>query len=241
MNLANLKTQLSNYTRSRKRGFSLVEVLLALAVLGMAILTILGLLNAAFDTVSGNLQTSQALTVYGTMDRSLANINEIVDETGRPVVTQSKMDQPKFDYVYDWIKDKNGKSWESAAFFVVFSRRLNDEEDKTPQMVTQAMYCESSNKMPTKDILDNLNQDGNAFLVRVFISPELEGQNVTMDANGEVANNQYSAGTALPASAKLYALPYLPVTIEVYPFAIGASKQAADQIPIFSQMSIIMR
>ncbi|MCR5183164.1 MAG: prepilin-type N-terminal cleavage/methylation domain-containing protein [Opitutales bacterium] len=234
-------SSLNKCSHSRKRGFSLVEVLLALAVLAMAILTILGLLNAAFDTVSENLQTSQALTVRDTMDRALLTPTDILDENGVPVVTQASLPDTKFSYVYDWVKDKTGKSWNDAAFFVVFSRRLNEEEDDAPQMISQAMYCSSATAMPGKDTLDNLNQDGNAYLVRLFISPELDGQYINMDENGEVANSRYSIGSTLPAKADQYALPYLPMTIEIYPFAIGLSKQAEDQIPIFSNMLILAR
>lgn len=241
MNLTISKKGLSIRRRSRaKRGFSLVEVLLALAVLGMSILTILGLLNAAFDTVGNNIQTSQALTVYETFDRALSNVSEIVDESGRSVYTQDSLTKPKFDCVYDWIKSKTGNSWDSAAFFVVFYRRLNDD-DSTPQMISQVMYCESSNALPSKDVLDSLNQDGNAFLVRAFISPELDGQYVTMDEKGEVAGTRYSVNSQLPADADQYALPYLPVALEIYPYAIGVSKQSEDQTPIFSQLLILQR
>ena len=102
---------LSFKRRRSRKGFSLVEVLLALAVLGMAILTIVGLLNAAFASVSSNLQTSQALAVYTRIDRAFSNVREFVDNSGQAIVSESEIkNKPQFDLVYDWVRDKTGGS-----------------------------------------------------------------------------------------------------------------------------------
>lgn len=227
--------------RSRK-GFSLVEVLLALAVLGMAILTILGLLNATFESVSSNLQTSQALSVYTRIDRALSNVREFVNTEGRAIVSEAELkNKPSFDHVYEWLRDKTGSSWDDALFIVCFNRRINPDEDLAPQLLLQAIKADSSTDLPSKADLDALDFQDAVYLARVFISPQLEGQRIEMNERGEVQSRTYTAGGTLPSQPNAYALAYLPVTIEVYPYAIGASEQSETQIPIFSQMLVISR
>lgn len=235
------KLPLPQRPRSRK-GFSLVEVLLALAVLGMAILTIIGLLNATFESVSSNLQTSQALSVYTRIDRAFSNVREFVDTDGKSVVSENDLKQKtSFDYVYDWIKDKTGSSWNDALFLVCFNRRINPDEDLAPQLITQLIKAESPASLPSKTELDSLDSEGNVYLARVFISPQLDGQRIEMNQRGEVQSSVYSSGSSLPGQADSYALAYLPVTVEVYPYSIGASEQSETQVPIFTQMLVISR
>ncbi len=226
--------------RSRK-GFSLVEVLLALAVLGLAILTIVGLLNAAFESVSQNLQTSQALNVYSRVDRAMQNITEFTDSSGSTKYPQTSLEKTQFEYVYDLVRSKTGQSWSDALFIVCYNRRLNPDDEQAPQLAMQIILAESEADLPTKSDLDNLDFEGNVYLVRVFISPQLSGQRTTMDSNGEMLNTTYSVGGSLPASADTYALAYLPLTVEIYPYSVGASQQSESQIPILSQMLVVPR
>lgn len=228
--------------RCSRKGFSLVEVLLALAVLGMAILTIIGLLNATFESVSSNLQTSQALSVYTRLDRAFLNVREFVDTDGKSVISENDLKQKTpFDHVYDWVKDKTGSSWDDALFVVCFNRRINPDEDLAPQLITQLIKADSSTSLPSKAELDALDFEGNVYLARIFISPQLDGQRIEMNQRGEVQPSTYSAGSSLPGQADSYALAYLPVTVEVYPYAIGATEQSETQVPIFTQMLVISR
>ncbi len=225
-----------------RRGFSLVEVLLAVAVLGMAILTIVGLLNAAFESVGSNLRTSQALTVYTRLDGALADVREFISPEGQAIVSENDLKtKPSFDYVYEWLNGKNGTSWDDALFVVCFSRRVNPDSDETPQLVMQAIKADSSQSLPTKDDLDSMDFEGNVYLARVFVSPELEGARVEMNSRGEVLSRTHTQGGTLPSSPDAYALAYLPVTVEIYPFAVGSSRQSESQTPILSQMLVISR
>lgn len=237
----NFVSRRGNSSRARK-GFSLVEVLLALAVLGMSILTIVGLLNAAFASVASNLQTSQALSVYTRIDRAFSNVRELTDNNGQCCVTEAEAKKKSsFEVVYDWIRDKTGSDWEDAMFLVCYYRRINPEENRAPQLVSQIIRSDSHNSLPTKSDLDNLDFEGNVYLARVFISPQLDGSRVEMNNNGEVLSRVYTQGSALPSSPDSYALAYLPVTVEIYPYIIGASSQPETQTPTFSQMLVISR
>ncbi len=227
--------------KGRSRGFSLIEVLLALAVLALGILAIVGLLNATFASVSQNLQTSQALAVYNRLDRAFADITEFSDASGNRVYTKESMTKSNFEYVYDLIRGKLGQSWSDALFVVCYNQRINPDDDRAPQLVMNAILADSENSLPSKSELDSLDFEGNVYLVRISVSPNLAGQRVTANSDGEVVDTEYSVGGSLPSSVNNYALAHLPVTIEVYPFAIGVSSQSTTQLPIFTQMLVISR
>lgn len=229
-------------TRSR-RGFSLVEVLLALAVLGIAMLSIMGLLNATFESVGRNVMSRQALGVYSALDRSFSSVSSILKPDGSAVAeasTSSGSEKKSFDYVYDWVRAKTGKDWNDAAFFVCIARRVNPSDDENPQQVSQIIYCENAAGTPTQAELTELDAEGASFFVRVYLSPQLEGRFVEMDADGEVSTTAYVAGSALPASADRFALPYLPLTVEIYPFSPGSAK-TEDQQPVMTQFLVVSR
>lgn len=224
-----------------RKGFSLVEVLLALGVLGIAILSIVGLLNAAFDSVSKNLSVSQALGVYSRIDRALGDASDFLTPDGKPFIKRTEMKKPSFDYIYDWVRDKKDSAWNDALFLTVFSQRINTEDNASPQLVMRVIKSENATDLPTKAQLDALNYEGNVYFVRVSISPQLEGRHVSMNESGEVLLEPYKTGSPLPGTPETYALPYIPLTLEVYPFSVGATKQSEDQHPTLTQTLIFMR
>lgn len=226
--------------RSRRRGFSLVEVLLALAVLGIAMLSVMGLLNATFETVSRNVITRQALGVYSCLDRALSSVSSVIRSDGSAYVSESQMTKSSFDYVYDWVHSKTGKNWNDAVFLVCVSRRLNASDDSSPQQLLQIVKCDSSSGTPSQTELNDLDAEGPTYFMRVYLSPQLEGRYVEMNAKGEVQPTQYSVGDSLPSSADYYALPYLPLTVDIYPFTPGSAK-TEDQIPVLTQFLVLSR
>lgn len=225
--------------RSR-RGFSLVEVLLALAVLGIAMLSIMGLLNATFESVGRNVMMRQALGVYSCADRSLSSVSSILRPDGSAVVNQSSMTKSSFDYVYEWLSSRTGKNWNDALFLVCVSRRINATEDSLPQRVMQIIKCDSAAGTPTQAELTALDAEGPTYFLRVYLSPQLEGRYVEMDSKGEVLATQYTAGSSLPADPDRFALPYLPLTVDVYPYSPGSAETEA-QIPVLTQFLVLSR
>lgn len=226
-------------TRSRK-GFSLVEVLLALAVLGIAMLSIMGLLNATFESVARNVMLRRAIAVYTALDRACSAVSTVIRSDGSSFVTDSAMTKTSFEYVYEWVRSKTGKDWDDAVFFVCISRRIAPDEDDTPQHVIQIIKCDSDSSTPTQSELNDLDSEGTAFFMRVYLSPQLEGRYTEMDSDGQVLDTQYSTGGSLPSSADKYALPYLPLTVDVYPFTPG-SASVEDQVPVMTQLLVISR
>lgn len=227
-------------TASRKKGFSLVEVLLALAVLGVAMLSVMGLMNATFETVSKNVLTRQALGVYSCLDRAFSAVDTVIRPDGSAFVKSGQMTKASFDYVYEWVQDKTGKNWNDALFLVCISRRLNPTDDSLPQNVLQIVKCESASGTPTQSELTELNVEGPAYFMRVYLSPQLEGRYVEMDAKGEVLTTQYTVGSSLPGNVDRYALPYLPLTVDIYPYSAG-SAETEEQVPVLTQFLVVSR
>lgn len=225
--------------RSRK-GFSLVEVLLALAVLGVAMLSVMGLLNATFEMVANNVMTRQALGVYSGVDRAFSSVSSILRPDGTAYVKDSQMTKSSFDYVYEWVSSKTGKNWRDALFLVCISRRLNPSDDSLPQNVLQVIKCDSLSSMPTQAELTELNSEGPAYFLRIYVSPQLEGRYVEMNDKGEVLAAQYSVGDSLPSNVERYALPYLPLTVDIYPYSPG-SENDEEQLPVLTQYMVLSR
>lgn len=229
----------SKKNRSRK-GFSLVEVLLALAVLGIAMLSVMGLLNATFESVARNVMTRQALGVYSGLDRALSSVSSVIRPDGSSFVGSGQMTKSSFEYAYEWLRGKTGKDWNDAVFFVCVSRRVNPSDDSSPQHVLQIIKCDSASGTPTQAEMTELDSEGPSYFMRVYLSPQLEGRYVEMNADGEVQPAQYSVGDSLPASADRYALPYLPLTVDIYPFSPG-SATTEDQLPVLTQFMVLSR
>ncbi|MBQ8444789.1 MAG: hypothetical protein IJX22_00185, partial [Opitutales bacterium] len=78
------------------------------------------------------------------------------------------------------------------------------------------------------------------YFMRVYLSPQLEGRYVEMDAKGEVLATQYTVGSSLPSNVDRYALPYLPLTVDIYPYSAG-SAETEDQVPVLTQFLVVSR
>jgi prepilin-type N-terminal cleavage/methylation domain-containing protein len=63
---------------SRRRGFSLIEVTLAIGILGLAILSLVGILSATFSQVSEIMETNRALSGVTRLIGALDNPRTIV-------------------------------------------------------------------------------------------------------------------------------------------------------------------
>ena len=63
---------------SRRRGFSLIEVTLAIGILGLAILSLVGILSATFSQVSEIMETNRALAGVTRLIGALDNPRTIV-------------------------------------------------------------------------------------------------------------------------------------------------------------------
>jgi prepilin-type N-terminal cleavage/methylation domain-containing protein len=120
----------------RRRGFSLIEVTLAIGILGLAILSLVGILSATFSQVSEIMDTNRALAgvtrLIGALDnpRSIAYI--AAGETAPPTTPKflpqgvTTLDPapggaPNFDLTYRLLSPASTSA--TAVWLFVYDRR----------------------------------------------------------------------------------------------------------------------
>ena len=232
---------------SARRGFSLVEVTLAIGIVGVAILSLVGILGSTFTQVDDIMQTNRALSGVTRLVAALDNPRSIIyhqpaDTTGMAANStylhmgmSTKLEpatkpQPasNFDIAYRLLR--GAKTTNDAVWLYVYERKIVTATVD----FNGAVYALSSNP----SIMEVASADGNGknftamgasarnvigtpMRVRLTLSKLLNGQRVFIDANGEPDPRpayKYVPGmTDLPPEPSDYALAYLPVVAEFFP------------------------
>ena len=229
---------------SARRGFSLVEVTLAIGIVGVAILSLVGILGSTFQQVDDIMQTNRALSGVTRLVAALDNPRSIIyhqagDTTGMvanstylqvgiPALDPSPIAQPasNFDLAYRLLR--GAKNTDAAVWLYVYERKIVTATVD----FNGAVYALSSNP----SIMEVASADGNGknftaigasarnvigtpMRVRLTLSKLLNGQRVQINANGEPDPAiKYVPGTTdLPLEPSDYALAYLPVVAEFFP------------------------
>ena len=231
---------------SRRPGFSLIEVTLAIGVVGIAILSLVGILGSTFQQVDDIMQTNRALAgvtrLIGALDKprtiaylptgSTARNAKYINQTGTvtPALDPSS-DATDFDLAYRLLA--NAATSATAVWVYVYDRKLvaavkdasnvssalNYNLNANPSVMEVAIAA-SDNFTP--DMLATRNVVGTPMRVRLTLSRLLVGQRYTLIPTGspnagEPSSTQWTVGTALPADPKQYALAYLPIVAEFFP------------------------
>jgi len=229
----------------RRSGFTLVEVILAVGVIGIAIASLVGILTTTFQQVDDVMRTNRALTAAQGLVTGLDNPRSIfrnltVATSGfsnsaaaanyLPSLTgldTANADAPNFNLAYNLLK--NATNADTAVWLFVYERKV------VPAIVeiqgssaTAAVYNLNANPAITEVVyMDNQTYDpilarargviGAPLRVRLTLSRLLVGQRVNLDpTTGEPTAALYAAGTALPASPDNYALAHLPLVAEFF-------------------------
>ena len=255
----------------RRAGFSLIEVTLAIGILGMAILSLVGILGSTFQQVDEIMQTNRALAGVTRLIGSLDNPRSIVyldaGADTNPANTkyihqgmQAKLDPfaatapaSNFDIAYRLLAPATATA---PVWLYVYDRKLvSAVADAQPgATVTYNLYsnpsamevasCAGNSDNFTPIAANTRNVVGTPMRVRLTLSKLLVGQRVQIDpATGEPSIAKWSPGTALPVDPNLYALAYLPVVAEFFPhdYADASVFKAREETPILVQNIIISR
>jgi hypothetical protein len=248
---------------ARRPGFTLVEVIIAVGVVGVAIASLIGILASTFQQVNDIMQTNAALTSAQGLVTALDNPRSIFKDltvsggTSLNTTTASYLDntadKPNFDIVYDLLK--NADTAANGVWVYVYERKqvLSSVEviaaapntynlNGNPALI-EVVKMTSDNFTP--DLAQARNVLGSPMRVRLTLSKLLVGQRVTLDpTTGEPTAATYASG-ALPASVDNFALAYLPIVAEFYPHEYEADtvfKAATnDQQPVLVQTIVINR
>ncbi len=229
---------------SVRPGFSLVEVTLAIGIVGVAILSLVGILGSTFQQVDEIMQTNRALSGVTRLIGALDNPRSIVylDAAGEKVPNNSKylMDAglaldggnpsvSNFDIAYRLLQGARDNG-DNAVWLYVYERKIvSFDNDKTgpndyalrsnPSMIEVA-YCNGKNL--SLDAFSGRNIIGTPMRVRLSLSKLLVGQRATINTTTfEPETTKIAAppwGTSpIPALPKDYALAYLPIVAEFFP------------------------
>ena len=228
----------------RRRGFSLIEVTLAIGILGLAILSLVGILSATFSQVSEIMDTNRALAGVTRLIGALDNPRTIVyiaagDTSGAntkflhqgvTTLDPAPGGAPNFDLTYRLLspaKDANGAVW-----LFVYDRRAVGP-DKASRVVSGAETFDITSNPSTMEVAyvadNNFTYDmaaqrnvvGTPMRVRLTLSKLLVGQRTEVATTGlnasEPSNYRYILNAPLPGEPSGYGLAYLPVVAEFFP------------------------
>ena len=232
---------------SARPGFSLVEVTLAIGIVGVAILSLVGILGSTFQQVDEIMQTNRALSGVTRLIGALDNPRSIVyvDSTSEQVPQNSKylLEAPvadtagvdltagnpaasNFDIVYRLLQ-KARDNGDNAVWLYVYERKIvAPDSDKTGD-TTYALFSNPSMMEVAlcsgKDLTVNAafgrNIVGTPMRVRLSLSKLLVGQRTEIDAT-----------TFEPKTTKVAAAPWATSPIPVQP-----STYALAYLPVVAE------
>lgn len=206
-----MNSQKPSSTRSRA-GFSLVEVTLALGIVGMAILSLVGILGATFQQADEIMQTNRALSaatrLIGAFDnpRSIVCLNGDPNNAYNPPIKTTPSTSIKnyisanvstkfsnFDLSYNLLRTATNST--NAIWFYVYERKLKVGDDEFTQDTSGArtynvysnptvmeVALASDSDKFTPLFASTMNVVGNPMRVRVTLSRLLVGQRCEIDA-----------------------------------------------------------
>jgi type II secretory pathway pseudopilin PulG len=250
----------SNVPIARRLGFTLVEVIIAVGVVGVAIASLIGILASTFQQVNDIMQTNAALTSAQGLVTALDNPRIIFKDlsvsgglstnASAASYLDNTADKPNFDIVYDLLK--NADTPANGVWVYVYERKqvISAVESLASGYTVNANpalveVVKMTNDNFTPDLAQARNVLGSPMRVRLTLSKLLVGQRVTLDpTTGEPTAATYASG-ALPASVDNFALAYLPIVAEFYPheYETATVFKAAtnDQQPVLVQTIVINR
>jgi len=251
-------------------GFSLVEVTLAIGIVGVAILSLVGILGSTFQQVDDIMQTNRALSGVTRLVAALDSPRSIIyhqsgDTTGLAANSQyiqqgiSALDPnpttqpaPNFDIAYRLLSQ--AKNTDAAVWLYVYERKVvtatSDFSGTTYALssnpsIMEVASADGNGKNFTAIGASARNVIGTPMRVRLTISKLLNGQRYQINATtGEPDAATFTPGSSdLPVAPSDYALAYLPVVAEFFPHdytTFDVFKTRSDK-PILVQNIIISR
>lgn len=228
-----------------RRGFSLVEVTLAIGIVGVAILSLVGILGSTFQQVDDIMQTNRALSGVTRLVAALDSPRSIIyhqpgDTTGlvenKQYVQQgiSALDPnpttqpaPNFDIAYRLLSQ--AKNTDAAVWLYVYERKVvtaTSDFDSTKYnlssnpSIMEVASADGNGKNFTAIGASSRNVIGTPMRVRLTISKLLNGQRYQINTNTGEPDEKviFTPGSSdLPKEPSDYALAYLPVVAEFFP------------------------
>ena len=211
-------------------GFSLVEVTLAIGIVGVAILSLVGILGSTFQQVDDIMQTNRALSGVTRLVAALDSPRSIIYHQGDdktkiaaptlyihqagaitsldPASTANSAPATNFDIAYRLLSQ--AKDTNSAVWLYVYERKVVTATSdfsgtayalsSNPSIMEVASAAGNGNEF-TAIGASARNVIGTPMRVRLTVSKLLNGQRYKIDANGEPSDKPADIFT--PGSSKL--------------------------------------
>ena len=231
---------------STRRGFSLVEVTLAIGIVGMAILSLVGILGSTFQQVDDIMQTNRALAGVTRLIGALDNPRSIVyldstaatnsantvyvhqSATYKALLDPNPTTSPatNFDISYRLLKGADTSA--NGVWLYVYERKVLPTATETSVTGEVVTYNVTSNPSVMEVAICDKDSFppsftstrtvvGTPLRVRLSISKLLIGQRCAIDATSLEPSDTAWTGTGTLPDSNLYALAYLPVVAEFFP------------------------
>ncbi len=179
-----------------RSGFSLVEVTLALGIVGMAILSLVGILGATFRQADEIMQTNRALAAATRLIGALDNPRSIVSYSGGNAFTDPTKQTPanslntyitanptiklsNFDLIYEVLREACGTTLSPSVWFYVYDRKVTSSSNEFDDSSGTRLY----------------NVYSNPTVTEVAIAKDNSG--TTFNLNPNVANRLNIVGTPM--------------------------------------------
>ncbi len=252
-------------------GFSLVEVTLAIGIVGVAILSLVGILGSTFQQVDDIMQTNRALAGVSRLIGALDNPRSIVylDASGQQDPASTKFlvtdggltldggndSASNFDIAYRLLANAKDNG-ASAVWLFVYERKIvspdNDKDSagtyklSSNPSVMEVAYCAGNTLSIPASFGRNII--GTPMRVRLSLSKLLVGQRATINAatlepdTVKVAAPPWGV-SPVPAQPANYALAYLPVVAEFFPhdYSAPSSFTKTESQPLLVQNIVLSR
>lgn len=237
-------------TLTRRPGFSLIEVVLALGVVAAAVLSLIGLMGSTFTSARQVALQHGAINAVTVLDGALRNPKSITD------ITITDPDANAFDQLFETLRQIDLTKTKS---FLVFNKNPNNRTagKGAIALAIPTVVALTGDTLPTiAEVQGKSGQaDTNAsayagadlasmFLMRVKISPLLKGKIYQLDpATYEPKSTTYATGS-IGAKPEDYALAYVPLAVDIYPVDLT---EATDPVknteikPLFTQTIVVNR
>ena len=243
---------------------------LAIGIVGVAVLSLVGILGSTFQQVDDIMQTNRALSGVTRLVAALDSPRSIIyhqsgDTTGLAANSEyiqqkiaaldpnpTTQPAPNFDIAYRLLSQ--AKNTDSAVWLYVYERKVvtatSDFSGTTYALssnpsIMEVASADGNGKNFTAIGASSRNVIGTPMRVRLTISKLLNGQRYQINATtGEPDAPTFTPGSSdLPASPSDYALAYLPVVAEFFPHDytnFDVFKTRSDK-PILVQNIVISR
>lgn len=217
---------------SHRKGFTLVEVILAVGVIAMAIMALVGLLGTTFQQVQDVVQTNQAIGVVTKVNAALDNPRMVGGEKIPNAETTTA-----FDAIYDLVKTAQGAN---PVVLYYFDKEV-DFDNLGKETTIPVVYRAPSNNF-TQTLFAQQSGSGAVFRVEIRIANLLNDQRIYVDPNTYEPTDTTYAGGALPDIGS-YALAYLPLELRIFPhdFSDNSLNASREVRPVLTQNIVINR